>query len=168
MLQWFTLGGGAESAWSAFGRPLSIASIIGYGSDMARPFVCPDARGPAAREHAGQRRDHECIGDSVYARRALAGSPSSEAARVHAKHLTRFGGNERFRSAEATCTSMVARHGLDPQSHAPAIDPERYPNARRVGAFQIHYGWLMENYWPVTRGAGEGLISQRQAFWSRF
>lgn len=51
---------------------------------------------------------------------------------------------------------------------APAIDPERYPNARRVGAFQIHYGWLMENYWPVTRGAGEGLISQRQAFWSRF
>lgn len=46
---------------------------------------------------------------------------------------------------------------------APEIDPERYPNAARRGAFQIHYGWLTTHYWPAT-----GPSSRRQTFWTRF
>jgi hypothetical protein len=45
---------------------------------------------------------------------------------------------------------------------APAIDPSRYPNARRTGAFQVHYGWLQGSYWPIA------WRDRRQAFWRRF
>jgi LmbE family N-acetylglucosaminyl deacetylase len=47
---------------------------------------------------------------------------------------------------------------------APEGDPAKYPGARRVGAFQVHYGWLTGTFWAY-RGDEE---DRRQAFWRRF
>ena len=51
---------------------------------------------------------------------------------------------------------------------APAWDPVRYPNARRLGAFQVHYGWLRPAFWEATGRAGRTQFDRRQAFWKRF
>lgn len=51
---------------------------------------------------------------------------------------------------------------------APAIDPTRYPDARRTGAFQVHYGWLAGQYWPGGDREGTSHWSRKQAFWRRF
>ena len=51
---------------------------------------------------------------------------------------------------------------------APVIDPTRYPSAKRTGVFQIHYGWLIEGYWPAHGAPNETIVSRQQAFWSRF
>lgn len=51
---------------------------------------------------------------------------------------------------------------------APSWDPNRYPNARRLGAFQVHYGWLRSAYWEGTGRSGTTQFDKRQAFWRRF
>lgn len=51
---------------------------------------------------------------------------------------------------------------------APTWDPSRHPDARRRGAFQIHYGWLRPAYWEASSRDGTAQFDRRQAFWRRF
>lgn len=67
------------------------------------------------------------------------------------------------RIEEIDSDTFSAALGVD----APSWDPARYPDARRRGAFQVHYGWLRPAYWESGRG-GTTQMDKRQAFWRRF
>ena len=51
---------------------------------------------------------------------------------------------------------------------ARSIDPARYPNAVRTGVFQVHYGWLIGDYWAAHGDGAETFGDRKQAFWARY
>lgn len=165
---------GASIGWARVAADRDRRSASGRVSPLhsrSRAFVRASALGAGTgrtdRRHMPARAIRILLATSRCHPRWAARSPPT-AARIM------FGTSATFSCRHGRHAALPRRHGgrerrgrrCSPCARWPrAADPNRFGENAALG--RMTAGGHLDDA-PVTRGAGEGLISQRQAFWSRF